>query len=334
MSKLRVLTYANGNLMYLDGRVETVTISGDIATCFRSCEVSLINANTLRQRALNFELGKELRVLYDGKEVFRGVIFDQGIDTSGNQSLKAHDYNVYLIKNVTTEVFKDKTATQIISELCGKFGIQTGALANTGHVIKSQVFRGKSLYDIATIALTTTEKATGNKFRITNRDGKLTLVDVKSEIKSVVIENGKNLMDASYSETIEDVRTSVKLTGGDEEKPINSEASNGLANKYGQMQHYEHHSDVKDKSELDALAQSILADLSTPKREFDVTSLGDAEVTSGVNIAVRDAMTGIQGAFYVETDTHTFEANGTYTMSLKLSRTLDLPQMEADNETV
>lgn len=334
MSKLRVIAYVNGKLNPLDGRIESVSIEGSIGRCFRICNVSFINAKTLRERSIDFKLGAEVRVLYDNKEVFRGVLFGQSIDTNGEQSLTAYDYNVYLVKNFDTVVAKNKTATQILKDLCARYGIETGQLADTQHVIKSHIVRGKSLDEIVGVALTTTEKATGKKFRLANFEGKLTLINVKEEMKSVVIQNGKNLMSANYSESIDEVRTSVKLTGGDEKKPIVATATSDLTSQYGQMQYYEHHSDVKKTSELDLLARSILTNLSTPKREFKVEAIGNTEVTSGVNIAVKDAMTGVQGAFYVSADTHSFNADGTYSMSLQLSRTFDAPQLEADKETV
>lgn len=331
MSNLRVITYTQGVMTNLDGRIETVTVSGDISTCFRTCEVSLINANTLRNRVLDFTLGKELRVLYENREVFRGVLFSQSIDTDGKQSLKAYDYNIYLTKNDDTVIYKNKTATAIIKDLCSKYGIKSGNIEDTRYVIKSLTARGKSLFDIATIALTATYKATGRKYRIVNLEGNLTLINVKEAQRLTIIENGRNLTSATYSESIDDLRNVVKLTGGDEKKPIAIRVDDKASRKsYGTMQHYEHMSDVKKSGDLTALANQLLKELSQPKREFDVESLGDNDVVSGTSISVKESMTGIQGAFYVTSDTHTFNADNTHTMSLKLSRTLDVPQMEAD----
>jgi len=331
MSSLRVITYTQGIMSNLDGRIESVTVNGDIGTCFRTCEVNLINANTLRNRILDFTLGKELRVLYENREVFRGVLFSQSIGTDGKQKLKAYDYNIYLVKNADTVVYKNKTASSIIKELCSKYGIKTSNIENTGYVIKSHVARGKSLFDIATIALTTTYKATGRKYRLVNVEGKLNLVNVKDPKRLTIIENARNLTSASYAEDIEDLRNAVKLTGGDEKKPIAVRVDDkGSQKSYGTLQHYEHMSDVKKSGNLTTLANQLLKELSQPKREFDVEALGDNDVVSGMSIAVKEAMTGIQGAFYVASDTHTFNADGTHMMSLKLSRTIDVPQMEAD----
>lgn len=330
MSKLRVITYANGKMVEMDGRVKSVTINGDIVACFRTCKVALINASTLRKRMLTFETGKELRVHYDGKEVFRGILYTQGIDTGGNQTLTAYDYNIALVKNSDAVSLKEKTATAILQELCGKYGIKTGQLASTGYVIKSHIARGKTLFDIITIALTTTYKATGKKYRMISREGKLELIDVKDATRAVLIENERNIISASYSEAIEDTKNVVKLVGGTEKKPITVTESDGDSKaKYGSLQHYEHVSDVKKAGELKTLAKQMLAGLKSPKRSFSVEALGDIEVVSGSAIAVKEAMTGINGTFYVETDTHTFNADNTHTMSLKLTRTNDVPQQEA-----
>lgn len=333
MSKLQVLAYANGKLTQMDGRVQDVTISGDINTCFRACAVTLNNATTLRKRDLTFKLGQELRVLWDGKVIFKGVMFKQSVDTSGNQSLSAYDYNVYLVKNSDSVTYKNKTATAITKELCAKFGIATGNIADTQHVINKFTVGGKTVFDIITVALTLTFRATGRKYRLISDGGKLSLIDVKKPTKAIVIENESNLMSASYSESIEDLKSKVKLTGGEEKKPITVTESNATAAKeYGTMQHYEHMSDVKKESELRTLAKSLLAEMSVPAREFNVDAIGDNEVKSGVALAVNDSMTGIEGTFFVASDSHTYSADGTHTMTLKLSRTQDVPQAEADKE--
>lgn len=329
MSKLRVITYANKRVVNLDGLVQNLTLTGDVVKPFRTCEITLINSPDSRRRFLGFELGKDLRVLYDNKEIFRGILFKQGISTNGNQTLTAHDANVYLTNNSDSVVYKNQTATQIISALCGKYGIAIGTLAPTGYVIKSHIVRGKSLFDIMTAALTTTYKSTGKKYRLVSSEGKLNLVDAANNVKSFVAENGVNVLSVAFSESIEDVRTAVKLTGGDDKKPIKAEAK-GDTSKYGVMQHFEHYGDVKKSDELQTIAKSLLAELSKPAREFDVTTLGNVEVISGSAIAVYDTLTGIQGAFYVSSDSHSFNGTGEYTMSLKLSRTNDVPQQDPD----
>ncbi|MET3658532.1 XkdQ/YqbQ family protein [Sporosarcina psychrophila] len=326
----RIIYYLNGKMTPLDGRIKSFEITGETATAYRSCSVSLNNTTDGRNRSLTFKNGGEIRVFVNNVEQFRGVVFDLALNTSGEQSLKAHDYNVYLTKNSDTVNIPDKTATQIVSMICGKFGIKTGALANTRHVIPKFIMRGKTAYDIIVTALTITQKATGKRYRLRNRAGLLELVEVSAQVKRLSLENKRNIMSASYTESIEDVKTRVKLTGGDENKPVTVEVSASNASTYGIMQHYEHNGDVKTAAKLKPLAQQLLAELNKPKQEYTIEALGDTDIISGTSVIVSESLTGMTGVFYVAQDTHKHEANGFHTMSLRLSRELELPTQEYD----
>ncbi|WP_060210499.1 XkdQ/YqbQ family protein [Sporosarcina koreensis] len=325
---LKVVYYYDGQLRDLAGYVKDVEISGDTSQAYRTCAINLNNTTDGRRYRIPFQNGGEVRVYFGTIEFFRGVIFDKAVDTTGAQSLKAHDYNVYMTKNSDTVRFIGNTATQIITVLCDKYGIKTGQISNTRHVIPKFIVRGKTLFEIFTMALTETQKATGKRYRFRSAAGKLELVEVTAQVKQLSLENGRNIIDASYSESIEEVRTRVKLTGGDENKPVTVEVSSPIASKYGIMQHYEHNSDVKTAAKLKPLADVLLAELAKPKQEINVTVIGDIEVTSATTVLVNEAMTGIRGAFYVGADAHKFEASGLHTMSLSLTRELELPQIE------
>lgn len=332
-SKLRVIYYHNGKMRDLEGYVKDVEISGDTAQAYRSCSLSLNNTKDGRKSAIPFKNGGEVRVHYGKVEFFRGIIFETSIDSTGAQSLNAYDSNVYMTKNSDTVRFIGKTATQIITTLCGKYGIKTGALANTRHVIPRFIVRGKTVYEIAVTALTETQKATGKRYRFRNVAGSLELVEVTAQVKRLSVENKRNILDASFSESIEDVKTRVKLTGGDEDKPVTVEVSAPNAKDYGIMQHYEHNSDAKTAKALKPLADQLLAELSKPKQEFSVNALGDIDIVSAMTVIADEAMTGISGAFYVASDSHKFESNGLHTMSLTLSRELILTQIEYEDPT-
>lgn len=170
---LRVIYYKDGNVYDLNGRFKTVTISDDTAQVYRTCSVSLNNTRDGRKYDIPYKNGGELRVHYGDVEIFRGIIFLKDIDTDGSQSITAYDYNVYLTKNNDTVRFVDKSATQILTILCGKFGIKTGKLANTRHVIPRLIIRGKSLYDIVITALTETQKSTGKRIGYVTLQGNL-----------------------------------------------------------------------------------------------------------------------------------------------------------------
>lgn len=98
------------------------------------------------------------------------------------------------------------------------------------------------------------------------------------------------------------------------------------------MQHYEHNSDVKTAKKLKPLADTLLAELSKPKQDFNVSSIGDIDVVSAMSVEVDEEMTGIKGKFYVAADIHTFDENNVHTMTLTLSRELEIKQIEYEDD--
>ncbi|WP_416045955.1 lysozyme family protein [Priestia megaterium] len=193
------------------------------------------------------------------------------------------------------------------------------------------ILRDKTLWNVIIIALTETRKKNNRQFSLQSKGGVLHLVERKEQLTRMYIEDGKNLIGATYSTNMDDVKTQVSLTGGDEAKPIHAFAVDTNAkNVYGTMQHYEHVSEVTDTKKLQALAKSMLPQINKPEQEFDVESLGIMNVISGTSILVRESMTQISGAFYVISDTHNIQSDGHHTMSLKLSRTFDIPEEDYD----
>lgn len=309
--------------------VERATWSGDVTQAARKLDVSLVNTVDGRTQAMRIEHGKELRLIYDGRELFRGVVFAHRIDDHGMMTVTAYDENTYLTRNYDTRKFAKMTASGIVKRLCNDFGIATGTIADTGYVIPKLVLRDKSIWDMMTIALTYSRKQTGRRFFIYSREGKLYLSERKDAVVRWVLENGRNITSASYSQSIEDMRTQVKVIGGDpEKKPIIATVKNdALIKRFGIMQHLENVDPDMTRSQVEQRAKQLLAELGTVDDDARVDALGNPEVVAGAAVYVRESMTGIVGGFYVSTDSHTF-ANGNHTMSLTLSATDDLPTME------
>lgn len=318
---LQVITYGNGRMIDLDGRITGVTVGGDIAKAYRTANVTVLNTSDGRKRSIKFENGKELRIMHDKKEIFRGIIFSHEIDETGMTALTAHDYNIYLTKNTVSVNYANKRADQMLSQLCKDFGIAIGTISNTGYVLRKHTMRGKTVFQVVSEALFETQRQTGRRYRMRNTAGKVELYEVDSVLSEVFqFRDGTNLISATYGESIEDMQTKVRLTGGDEKKPITAFKTSPLAEKYGVMQYYEHFTDIKEAGRLNAKASAMLDSLSRPKQSFRITSLGVSAVKSGSAVGIINEMTGIDGYFSVEADSHTFNANGLYTMSLTLTK--------------
>ncbi|UQZ84021.1 hypothetical protein SK3146_03233 [Paenibacillus konkukensis] len=317
------------NEFYLDPLVNSITWSGDITQAFRKLEVSITNTIDGTEQAVDIELGRELRLLSDGTELFRGIIFQHNIDARGKMKLTAYDENIYLTKNTDTKKFIHMTASAIIRELCADFGIAVGDIADTEYVIPKLILRDKTLWDMMVTALTETRKQTGQRFWLSAREGAVYLTKRGDKVTDWVLEDTTNLTGASYSQSIENLRTQVKVIGSNESKqPLERLAKNpDLIERFGVMQHLERVDSEMNLSQMEQQAKQLIEDLGKIKDEASVEAVGNVEVTAGSAVYVRDSLTRIVGAFYVITDSHTFE-NGAHRMSLTISGDESLPRME------
>lgn len=308
--------------------VESVEWSGAVNEAYRTLSVSYKNTLDGRKRAINIENGDRVRFSNNGRELFRGRIFAFDVDDKGSESFTAFDTNVYLTKSMVTRKFKNITASAIVRRLATEYGVTPGQIDDTGYVIPKLVIEEKTVYETILMALTLTEKQNGRRFILVNRDGKVHLLERKKQTVRQVIENGVNLLSASYSQSIEDMRNRVIVYGGDKEKGelSASETNRELINKYGYMVHIERVQDVKE-SEIKQLAKQRLKELATINDEATVDALGIDDVIAGSAIYAKESMSGIIGGFYVSADSHTY-SKGAHTMSLTLTATDDLPRLE------
>jgi hypothetical protein len=320
----------NGDL-WIEPLVKSVTWSGDVAQPHRTLTVSFSNTLDAENVRIAFELGKELRFYADNVGLFRGVIFSYDIDDKGNATIVAHDENVYLTKNVDTQKFVKMTAGSIVKSLCKSFGIPTGTVAETGYVIPKLILRNMTLWDMVVTALTETRKQNNRKFFVYSREGKLFLREKKDEVVRWMLEDGVNIISATRSQSIEEMRTAVKAIGGDDEKPVTFTAKDSaLIAKYGLMQHVESADSDATSSQIQQLAKERLKELGKVTEDVSVTALGNTAVVAGAAVYAFESMTDIVGGYYVNADTHTFEG-GLHTMDVTLSKTDDLPKLEYED---
>lgn len=320
--------YSGTTIYYLTEFITSLTWSGDTTQASRQLQVSLNDTLNGTTKALNISLGKEVR-FYDGsKEIFRGVIFTTETSSDGSFTFTANDYNYYLTKNTDSQKFVKQKASQIVRTICKKYGIAYGQIDDTGYVIPKMILRDKTLYDMITIALTETRKKTGKVFILGNENGKLVLREKKTQVKRLIIADGSNILSASYSESIEDLRNSVRYTGksGEDAKGVTVTDSDSVK-KYGLMREKQNDSDKTD-SQLKPIATALLKELNTVKKESNVEAIGDSSIIAGKMVQVSEKMTGISGGFYVITDSHSYSPNGIHKMSLKVSKQLELNEIE------
>lgn len=324
--------YSSTRHYYIENMTTSVRWSGDIQQVSRKLEFDVLNSNPLTQdesSLIPFECGKEVRFYIDEKEVFRGIIFDVNFQHDGKVSITAYDESKYLTSNYDARILKSTTASRFIQTICKEFGVATGTITDTKYVISSMVLRGDSLWDMCQKVLSKTKDETGRKYWLYAKEGKLCLSERKEQIVRWVLEDDENLTSASRRINIEELRNSVKvISGGDDKKSPSSVVSHSVSSmqKYGKMQLVEDVGELS-KAKMQEKAKKLLEDKNKPKIDIQATAIGIIDVYAGRAVYVYDKLTGLNGGYYVQSDTHTFE-NGTHSMDLTLSITDDLPFVE------
>lgn len=263
-------------------------------------------------------------------ELFGGVITKRSKKSAnGDISYDAYDCRWYLTKNKHDKIYRNMTATEIILDMFNAYGIPYGELVDTGAKFKKIHIVGKTLWDTLLIVLTETTKLTGIKYTTKVKNGKILLVEKKTQIKKWVIEQGVNLLDATYEDSIENMYTQVVVSGKDKNsKPITATAKNeGLQKQFGVMQEYITQSEEATQNELNAIAAQKLRELATIGTSGSITTIGINGVEAGDAIYVIDEGTGMVGGFYVESDDHKLE-NRHHTMQLNLSWSDEVAMLE------
>lgn len=325
--KYKVAVIQENLISWIEEAVTTLTWGGskDEASRTLNLEVTKVNGKT------DFPNGSAI-VIYDiaDQELMRYIITKKS-KTRSSTAIKytARDIRWWLTRSKMDKKFENMTASEIVSNLCKSLGISTGTIEDTGVKFSVLHFIKKSPWDMIVIALTETRKQSGKRYTTRVRNGNLELIEKCNQTVQWVIEEGANLLDASYDESIESTYTQVKVVGKDSKgNEISAIQKNEEAQKlYGVMQEYISQSDKMTQAEVNAIAVQKLKELSVMQKSGTIKTFGLDDVETGTGIYVIDNETGLVGGFYVESDSHTY-SNGYHEMSLTLAWTDELPEIE------
>ncbi|OHX55291.1 3D domain-containing protein [Planococcus faecalis] len=311
--------------------VQSHSYDGDINTANESFDISVWNRQvSTDRRNLPFEEGLMVKIVLmyqqekgrpdKPRELFRGIIVKRSLDSVGQESMKVVDYNWYLNQNEVTKSFKKRRGDQIIKDLCSLADVPVGSIANTGYVFPELEFIDKSIWSIMQTVLSETYLRTGKRYMVRSEQGKLVLREMVVSLQRTMIERGANLLSAKRDISIEDVKTQVVMTGGENPKnPRQFRYDAALKKKYGTMTIIENDPDITGPGGLGTLANALLARLKKPSDQISIEALADYTISAGTLIEVYDEFTGANNYYYVTSHTHS-DAN---TMSLELSKKIE-----------
>nr|DAG87024.1 MAG TPA: 43 kDa tail protein [Caudoviricetes sp.] len=312
--------------------VEQVKWKGRKGSSSRTLAVTLIDDDGYKhaRSGIDVEQGHQCIFSYDGTELFRGIIMAQTQSHQKKLQFTAYDNGIYLANNKDTFCYENKTASDVFRDCCARFGLPVGEVAKCSYKIPELTKSKTTAFDAIADALSLDFDATGIRHYVASSKGKLSLLTRRENILQWVIEVGQNITSYSYSRSIEDIKTRVKMVS--KEGTTVAEKSNAeLEKKIGIFQEIDQPDESLTAAQVNDLIASIMEEKGTPERTLTVEAMGIAEVISGIGVYIIIPELGISRTFYVDEDTHTFEDNK-HTMSLKLNYANDLAKEEKGAE--
>ena len=324
---LKLLVTHKNNLYDLSQMISSVEWSGEYRQCTRILEVDLVS--TPEDTNLPFitcELGDAVSFFSDDKELFQGYIFSRQKSTDDSAiSIRCYDRGYYLNRNKASFKFTNETPDAIAKKICAQFEVPVGQLVPPG-VAVSRIFSGCSLYEMIQTAYTLAAAKTKKKYFIRFTGGKLNVLEKSTDGNKLVIEGGANLLQASCSESIENMINKISIR--DENDKETGQVSNDQFIKlYGLMQDYLTQSKNENAKEK---AEKILAENGVSQK-VTLDCLGDVTSLTGDAVIVKESYTGLSGLFYIESDTHTWK-DGVYKNQLVVNFQSMMDEVEAGSK--
>ncbi|UTX08071.1 phage portal protein [Bacillus altitudinis] len=315
---------------------ESVTLQGQRYQAPRSIQANIITKQG-SQTYYRVSEGDTVLFKWKGKELFRGIVFSR-TPVEGKLTFTAYDMLQYLVKNQDVYVFSNQRADQILRRIGADFQIPMTSIVNTGHVMKSLVFKNDtSLYDIILKALKETKRQTGRNYQIYSAKGKMGLRAWPDPEDVWVIESGVNLIGYQYSTSIEETATRVKMRTSVDEQGKNKkkgsksdivviEQDKAGQSQYGILQHVETVTGQINQPQLQKRAKVRLAEKKGVKQEVkSIQALGIPELQSGLPIYLKIPEINIKKTYWIDQDKHEF--NGVkHTMTIDVVERNSMPK--------
>lgn len=309
---IEVKIYNNSTWYNVSPLLDTVKCSGDYKQCCRQLDFSLVaSSNDINIPKVTIENGNTVCLYENNELLFQGLIYKISKNSSNNTiEYLAFDYGVKLNDIKISYNVKGKTANEMVNQICVDFGLKKGYIATT-NVRTSKVFIGTTIYEMLMTMYTESSKKDGNKYMIRYIGDKLNVVK-KGDIKlKISFEEGKNLINSTFSESIEKMVNRVILV--DEFGNIKSDVQNKVdRSKYGLFQDVLKVEEGKDNN---ALANNMLKGI---EQTCSLEGYGGTSCITGMAVTVKDTYTGLVGLFYIDSDVHTW-SGGDYNISLGLN---------------
>lgn len=318
-----ILTTASGT-QDITGLVTELTWSGAYNQGARKLQVGVVSSPYDQHiQTPDMAPGGAVQLFQDSRVLFSGTIVSREKSTgSTTLSVTCYDRGFYLLKNQGVYQFTAQTPDAIARRVCGDFGIPVGDLAPSAAAV-TRNFIGVSLYKIIMTGYTLAAREDGKAYQLRFDGDRMTVVEIRENEETLVLEGGVNLQSATASDSIEHTVTQVAIydSGNQVVRTVQNPA---LLSLYGVIQQALRQKDGEDAG---AEAQKML-DENGLSQTITVENLGNVACITGNTVVVKEPYTGLYGLFWITADSHVWK-DGQYTNRLSLSYQRLMDEQEA-----
>lgn len=255
-------------------------------------------------------------------EITRGILLNEKKSGKDPVEYTVYEYGFYLNKSDAVYRFKKMRADDAIRKILKDFGIPFGEIPSLSTSI-TQIYNNKKISDILKSILRQVRRATGKRYVLEQRNGKMCVILYKSmKIQAIFKMDGTTykatdfIADPSRELDVTSMINTIQVVSDD--KVILTKSDSAMLKKYGKLQKTIS-VDKKKKKEAVKNAQSELDELSKVIETTKVVLLGDDKVKAGRVIELSEKNTGIKGNYTIKDVTHNV-SNGIHKMTVNMER--------------
>lgn len=306
--------------------VVSVVIEGDYKQGARKLTCDYISSTIDKSvPIIEFNEFDHIYFYQDKKLIFMGTVYELSKNSATNNiSFYAYDDGVRALKIKTSYNFNNHTITSIINSIVKYFDIPLDSFIKSDLKI-TDVFIGKSLYDIIMSVYTELSKVTGKKYMIEwTNDGKMRICEKGIITLDITFEEYNNLISSSYTINMDNIINNVEIIDENNNfvKEVRDEESIKQFGGFREVIRQSSGEDATDK------AKSMLKGA---ERTCSLSGFGDYTCITGRAVTVKDSHTGLKGLFYIDSDRHTW-SKGVYTIDLELNFKNIMNEMDASEK--
>lgn len=290
--------------------VTELTWSGSKNDVARKLDIHVVSDDNYHFPDFEVKMHDTVQFFLNGVEVFRGYVMD--VDRSINDktiSYICYDGGIFLTKSKGKYNISGEKPEDVVRKVCKDFNVPLKEV-QPGESYQ-RIHNNDSLYDIIMTGYTLTSQSNGKQYYLTFKNGALNVLEKGEVVYKYALSSERELSEAKFHSSSLNAVNRVKAYSSDGTE-VGTFELDTEKDFPGILQAIYKQSGGEP---VEVSAKALLKDI---ELTASVEGLGITECVSGTAVVVSEPVTGLDGLFYIDSDTHKFE-NGLHTMSLDIA---------------